>query len=106
MISDMEKYAAAAGGKGGGAAGGEGDTEADPMLQSAIETVVEAGMASTSLLQRKLKLGYARAARIMDAMEELHVIGPYEGSKPRAVLISRQQFIEMFTNGTAEPPQQ
>ena len=40
------------------------------------------------------------------AMEELHVIGPYEGSKPRAVLISRQQFIEMFTNGTAEPPQQ
>ena len=74
------------------------------MLQAAIETVVEAGMASTSLLQRKLKLGYARAARIMDAMEELHVIGPYEGSKPRAVLISRQQVIEMFTNGTNEEP--
>ena len=79
-------------------------SDRDPMLQAAIETVVEAGMASTSLLQRKLKLGYARAARIMDAMEELHVIGPYEGSKPRAVLISRQQAIEMFTNGTNEEP--
>ena len=103
MISDMEKYATAASGKNGGG-DGEDASDRDPMLQAAIETVVEAGMASTSLLQRKLKLGYARAARIMDAMEELHVIGPYEGSKPRAVLISRQQVIEMFTNGTNEEP--
>ena len=51
-------------------------------------------MASTSLLQRKLKLGYARAARIMDEMEALHVIGPYEGSKPRQVLITRDQLLE------------
>ena len=78
---------------------GGDSSDYDPMLQTAIETVIEANMASTSLLQRKLKLGYARAARIMDSMEELHVIGPYEGSKPRAVLIGRQQFIEMFTNG-------
>ncbi len=103
MISDMEKYATAAAGKSGGSDGDAGSDQ-DPMLQQAIETVVDAGMASTSLLQRKLKLGYARAARIMDAMEELHVIGPYEGSKPRAVLIGRQQVIEMFTNGTNEEP--
>ena len=70
------------------------DDGQDPMLQQAMETVVEAGMASTSLLQRKLKLGYARAARIMDEMEALHVIGPYEGSKPRQVLITRDQLLE------------
>ena len=97
MIADMEKLTSEEKGKGGGAGGDNSDY--DPMLQTAIETVIEANMASTSLLQRKLKLGYARAARIMDSMEELHVIGPYEGSKPRAVLIGRQQFIEMFTNG-------
>ncbi len=102
MISDMEKYASAPSGKGTAAGDGEDSDAHDPMLQAAIETVIEANMASTSLLQRKLKLGYARAARIMDTMEELHVIGPYEGSKPRAVLISRQQFIEMFTNGSVE----
>ena len=102
MISDMEKYASAPSGKGTAAGDGEDSDAHDPMLQAAIETVIEANMASTSLLQRKLKLGYARAARIMDTMEELHVIGPYEGSKPRTVLISRQQFIEMFTNGSVE----
>ena len=56
--------------------------------------VVENGMASTSLLQRKLKLGYARAARIIDQMEERGVIGPYEGSKPRKVLITKEQLLE------------
>ena len=67
----------------------------DPMLKSAIEVVVEAGQASTSLLQRKLKLGYARAARIIDEMAERGIIGPFEGAKPRQVLISREQFQEM-----------
>lgn len=71
----------------------EGD--ADVMLPKAIECVVEAGMASTSLLQRRLKLGYARAARIVDEMESRGIVGPLEGSKPRQVLISRQQWIEM-----------
>ena len=66
----------------------------DPMLQSAIEVVVDAGQASTSLLQRKLRLGYARAARIIDEMAERGIVGPYEGSKPRQVLITRAQLQE------------
>lgn len=67
----------------------------DPMIKDAIKVVVENGMASTSLLQRKLKLGYARAARIVDEMEERGVVGPYEGSKPRKVLITPEQLMEM-----------
>ena len=72
-----------------------GDGDADEMLPKAIECVIEAGQASTSLLQRKLKLGYARAARIIDQLEERKIIGPYEGSKPRSVLMSHQQWLEM-----------
>ena len=69
----------------------EDGPDEDPMLTQAIQVVVEAGQASTSLLQRKLKLGYARAARIIDEMEARGVVGPYEGSKPRKVLISAAQ---------------
>jgi S-DNA-T family DNA segregation ATPase FtsK/SpoIIIE len=71
------------------------DGESDEMLPKAIEVVVEAQQASTTLLQRKLKLGYARAARIIDELEQRNIIGPYEGSKPRKVLISKQQWLEM-----------
>ena len=67
----------------------------DPMIKEAIRVVVENGQASTSLLQRKLKLGYARAARIIDEMEERGVVGGYEGSKPRKVLITPDQLMEM-----------
>lgn len=74
----------------------EGD--ADAMLPQAIECVVELGAASTSLLQRRLKLGYARAARIVDEMEARGIVGPPEGSKPRQVLLSRQQWLEMQMN--------
>ena len=69
--------------------------DADTMLNQAIEVVVEAGQASTSLLQRRLKLGYARAARIIDQMEQRGVVGPYQGSKPRDVLIKKDQLNEM-----------
>lgn len=73
----------------------ESDGPSDEMLPKAIEAVIEAQSASTTLLQRKLKLGYARAARIVDELEERGIIGPYEGSKPRKVLISKQQWYEM-----------
>ena len=59
------------------------------MLPNAIELVLEDGQASISMLQRKLRIGYARAARIIDEMEEQDIIGGYEGSKPRKVLISK-----------------
>lgn len=66
----------------------------EDIFERAIEVVVEAGQASTSSLQRRLKLGYARAARIMDELEEKGIIGPYEGAKPRRVLMSKEQFAE------------
>ena len=69
-------------------------SDTDPVLDEAIKVVVENGMASTSLLQRKLKLGYARAARIIDEMETRGIVGPYEGSKPRKVLITKEQLME------------
>ena len=75
-------------------AGRGGFDEGDDMLDAAIECVIEMGMASTSMLQRKLKLGYARAARIIDQMEERGIVGPFEGSKPRQVLISKEQWLE------------
>lgn len=71
------------------------DSPADEMLPKAIEAVIEAQSASTTLLQRKLKLGYARAARIIDELESRGIIGPYEGAKPRKVLVSKQQWYEM-----------
>ena len=80
----------------------EDGPEGDPMLNEAIKVVVENGMASTSLLQRKLKLGYARAARIVDEMEQRGVVGPYEGSKPRKVLISKEQLLEREAAGADE----
>jgi len=72
----------------------EDGPDADPLLEEAIKVVVENGQASTSLLQRKLKLGYARAARIVDEMEARGVVGPYEGSKPRKVLLTKEQLME------------
>ena len=73
------------------------------MLDQAVEVVIDAGQASTSLLQRRCKLGYARAARIMDEMEQLGVIGPYQGAKPREVLITRQQWIEKSMRAEGGP---
>ncbi len=64
------------------------------MLEEAVKCVVEAGQASTSLLQRRLRLGYARAGRIIDEMEQLGIVGPHEGSKPRQVLMTYAQWME------------
>lgn len=94
VIEEIEKNAVADHGKGGSDGGGEGE-DSDPMLKEAVKCVVEAGQASTSLLQRRLRLGYARAGRLIDDMEQMGVVGPHEGSKPRQVLITYQQWLEM-----------
>jgi DNA segregation ATPase FtsK/SpoIIIE, S-DNA-T family len=64
------------------------DPDEDPLLEDAIEMVVEMGTASTSMLQRKMRLGYTRAGRLMDMLERRGIISGYEGSKPRQVLVS------------------
>ena len=76
-----------------GSDGGDIDTS-DERLEEAIDFVVEAGTCSTSSLQRRLKLGYGRAARLVDIMEEMGVVGPLEGSKPRQGLMSKQEWAE------------
>ncbi|MDK2810184.1 MAG: segregation ATPase FtsK/SpoIIIE, family [Petroclostridium sp.] len=70
----------------------------DELLPQAIELVVDSGQASVSMLQRRLKVGYARAARLIDQMETRGIVGGFEGSKPRQVLITRQQYHEMLMN--------
>ena len=102
MIEAMEKHTIQDGKKGGSGADADDETDTDPMYNQAVEVVIDAGQASTSLLQRRCKLGYARAARIMDEMEQNGIIGPSEGAKPRAVLISRQQWLEMQMNQPEE----
>ena len=102
MIEAMEKHAIQDGKKGSSGADSDEDSDSDPMFQQAVDVVIDAGQASTSLLQRRCKLGYARAARIMDEMEMRGIIGPHEGAKPRAVLISRQQWLEMQMNQPQE----
>ena len=82
----------------------DGESSGDEMLPKAIEVVVEAQMASTTLLQRKLKLGYARAARIVDELEQRGIVGPFEGAKPRKVLISKQQWMEMNALANSSAP--
>ena len=102
MIEAMEKHAIQDGKKGSSGTDSDDESDSDPMFQQAVEVVIDAGQASTSLLQRRCKLGYARAARIMDEMEMRGIIGPHEGAKPRAVLISRQQWLEMQMNQPEE----
>lgn len=82
--------------KGGGSSGTSdlGDDE-DELIEEAIEVIMDCRQASTSMLQRRLKLGYSRAARIIDQIEDRGIIGPSEGSKPRQILISREDWQEM-----------
>ena len=97
------------GSKGGPAAADSGEDEGDELLPAAVEVVLETGQASVSMLQRRLKLGYSRAARLVDQMEERGIVGPFEGSKPRQLLITRAQWQEMQmggapNSGDEEPP--
>ena len=104
-IQEKEKSSA----KGGPAAAADsGDEEGDELLPAAVDVVLETGQASVSMLQRRLKLGYSRAARLVDQMEERGIVGPFEGSKPRQLLITRAQWQEMqmggADSGNEEPP--
>lgn len=111
VMQEIELKAAQDGKKKSGSAvdtdnmGAGGDYD-DEMFPKAVEVVVEAGMASTTLLQRKLKLGYARAARIVDELSEKGIIGPFEGSKPRKVLITKEQWYQMQANSSVSVPKQ
>ena len=74
----------------------------DPLFDDAVEVLLETGQASVSMLQRRLKLGYSRAARLIDQMEERGVVGPFEGSKPRQLLVSRASWNAYKNGGAAE----
>lgn len=99
VISQVEENAQAneKGGKGAGK-NSEPDngvnSERDELYDDAVDVIVNTGMASVSMLQRRLKLGYSRAARLVDQMEEDGIVGPFQGSKPREVLMSKEQWQE------------
>jgi S-DNA-T family DNA segregation ATPase FtsK/SpoIIIE len=81
------------------------DPDEDPLLAEAIQLVVEMGTASTSMLQRRMRLGYTRAGRLMDMLERRNVISGYEGSKPRQVLVTEADLPRVLALlGDAEPP--
>lgn len=82
------------------------DDETDPFLMDAIKTVVETGQASTSFIQRRFKVGYARAGRIIDQMEERGIISGYQGSKPREVLMSKERLEELKMGTNTSLPEE
>ncbi|MBE6661866.1 MAG: DNA translocase FtsK [Ruminococcaceae bacterium] len=108
FINRIEEEAAkcAAGKKGATAEGGSDGTATadglDPKFRAAVEIAVESGKISTSLLQRKLEVGYGRAAKIIDQMEEMGYVSAPEGNKPRRILISKEDFMQMVVNNEIE----
>lgn len=109
ILEQIEKAAEDKPGNGGsGSSKSQADDEPQPksqfdeLLPQAVDVIFETKQASVSMLQRRLKLGYSRAARLVDQMEQLGIVGPFEGSKPRQVLITKQQWQEMqLMNGAA-----
>ncbi len=107
VMEDIEKKAAQAGsGKSAPVTvsdpePNEAELGGDEMLPAAVDVILETGQASVSMLQRRLKLGYARAARIVDEMEEKGIVGPFQGSKPRTILVTKEQW-EAMKSGQPE----
>ena len=106
IMEEIEKKAAQTGSKAGqNSADPEPTSEelsGDEMLPAAVDVILETGQASVSMLQRRLKLGYARAARIVDEMEERGIVGPFQGSKPRAILVTKEQWDAMKNGQPAQ----
>ena len=98
IMKEIEAAAAMCGskkGSGGAAEGGGADGDGDPLLRQALDVAFESGKVSTSLLQRRLSIGYGRAAKIIDRLEELGYVSAPEGQKPRQLLITKQEYMEM-----------
>ena len=79
-------------------------SECDELLPKAIDIIMEIGQASTSMIQRKMSVGFARAGRIMDQMEQRGIVGPAQGSKPREILITKEQYMELKASGIFSEP--
>ena len=75
--------------------GASGGSDSSDLFEQAVETVIENGSASVSVLQRRLGIGYPRAARLIDELEKKQIIGPFEGSKPRKILVTKTEWLEM-----------
>ncbi len=105
VLEEIEKKAAQTGNSKPAASEPEPNSEeldGDEMLPAAVDVILETGQASVSMLQRRLKLGYARAARIVDEMEEKGIVGPFQGSKPRSILITKEQWQAMRGGQSAQ----
>ena len=105
VMEEIEKNAAQTGSKQSAAQTvepNEEELDGDEMLPAAVDVILETGQASVSMLQRRLKLGYARAARIVDEMEEKGIVGPFQGSKPRAILVTKEQWASMRSGQPAQ----
>lgn len=107
VMEEIEQKAAQSGGgkdKGSSASvePSSEELQGDELLPDAVDVILETGQASVSMLQRRLKLGYARAARIVDEMEEMGIVGPFMGSKPRTILVNKEQWQAMKNGGQAE----
>jgi S-DNA-T family DNA segregation ATPase FtsK/SpoIIIE len=107
VLEEIEKKAAQTGSKSAAATAADPEPNADEldgdeMLPAAVDVILETGQASVSMLQRRLKLGYARAARIVDEMEEKGIVGPFQGSKPRAILITKEKWESMKSGEPAQ----
>lgn len=95
IIKEIEKASEAKGSPSAAVEKPEKDNDADELFDAAVEVALESGQVSVSMLQRRLKLGYSRGARLVDQMEEHGIVGPFEGSKPRQLLITRDQWNAM-----------
>ena len=106
VLADIEKKAQQTGKKAAASVSdpdpNADELEGDEMLPAAVDVILETGQASVSMLQRRLKLGYARAARIVDEMEEKGIVGPFQGAKPRAILITKEQWEARKNNETSQ----